>query len=75
MAKITPPDPRVPSPCMCVIVLVADPTQQSPCHRTTPGSDIPFCGDCEDRHPFSDRIHLVTTKPLPTDKEHVHDQR
>ena len=78
MAKITPPDPRVPSPCMCVIVQIQrDRTVTSPCRKMTPGPDIPFCDECEDRHPFESEANLVTitTKPLPTDKEHVHDQR
>lgn len=55
--------------CQCVIVYTEDDEQvHSTCDRKVSGSDIPFCGECEERHPEYSKSHpewTITVRPLP----------
>lgn len=61
--KISPPSGSSPIQCQCILhnpMLGGG----SRCIRLTPGPDVPFCEDCEDRHPEMPRLY-VGVVPLP----------
>lgn len=67
-----PPPARKPIQCQCIIIRPDTNGWRNRCYEGTPGPDVPFCPQCEDRHVGMVEAEpglVVTVVPIPSMKE------